>query len=117
MAVLPLVDMVLNSEVREWDSIKYIRDSILAGQKKSMVSGFPRGRRRRRNGLLRQVAAHVYFRGSGRALPDPDFALDPLVVFRAMRGREPLRSCPSCHQNLPNPSAGPSVAALDVTAF
>lgn len=37
MAVLPLVDMVLISEAREWDSIEYIRDSIAAGQKKGMV--------------------------------------------------------------------------------
>lgn len=37
MAVLPLVDMVLISEAREWDSIEYIRDSILMGQKKGMV--------------------------------------------------------------------------------
>ena len=37
MAVLPKVDMVLISEAREWDSIEYVRDTVLSGQKKGMV--------------------------------------------------------------------------------
>lgn len=37
MEVLPKVDMVLISEAREWDSIEYIRDAVLSGQKKGMV--------------------------------------------------------------------------------
>ena len=37
MEVLPKVDMILISEAREFDSIEYIRDSILLGQKKGMV--------------------------------------------------------------------------------
>ena len=37
MAVLPKVDMVLISEAREWDSIEYVRDTVLSGQKKGAV--------------------------------------------------------------------------------
>jgi len=37
MAVLPKVDMVLISEAREWDSIEYVRDTILSGAKKGAV--------------------------------------------------------------------------------
>lgn len=37
MAVLPKVDMLLISEAREWDSIEYVRDTILSGQKKGAV--------------------------------------------------------------------------------
>ena len=37
MAALPRVDALLVSEAREWDSIEYVRDAVLAGQKKGMV--------------------------------------------------------------------------------
>jgi putative NIF3 family GTP cyclohydrolase 1 type 2 len=37
MEILPKVDMILISEAREFDSIEYIRDSIMQGQKKGMV--------------------------------------------------------------------------------
>jgi putative NIF3 family GTP cyclohydrolase 1 type 2 len=37
MAVFPRVDMLLISEAREWDSIEYVRDTVLFGQKKGMV--------------------------------------------------------------------------------
>jgi putative NIF3 family GTP cyclohydrolase 1 type 2 len=37
MAVLPKVDMLLISEAREWDSIEYVRDTILSGSKKGAV--------------------------------------------------------------------------------
>jgi putative NIF3 family GTP cyclohydrolase 1 type 2 len=37
MAVLPAVDMVLISEAREWDSIEYVRDTVLSGAKKGAV--------------------------------------------------------------------------------
>jgi putative NIF3 family GTP cyclohydrolase 1 type 2 len=37
MAVFPKVDMILISEAREWDSIEYVRDTILSGQKKGAV--------------------------------------------------------------------------------
>jgi hypothetical protein len=35
--MMPRVDMLLVSEAREWDSIEYVRDTILSGQKKGMV--------------------------------------------------------------------------------
>jgi putative NIF3 family GTP cyclohydrolase 1 type 2 len=37
MAALSRVDALLVSEAREWDSIEYVRDSILAGAKKGMI--------------------------------------------------------------------------------
>ena len=37
MAVLPTCDCMLVSEAREWDSIEYVRDAILAGDKKGMI--------------------------------------------------------------------------------
>jgi putative NIF3 family GTP cyclohydrolase 1 type 2 len=37
MAALPLVDMLIVSEAREWDSLEYIRDTVLSGQKKGAV--------------------------------------------------------------------------------
>ncbi len=37
MAVMPKVDMLLISEAREWDSIEYVRDTVLSGQKKGAV--------------------------------------------------------------------------------
>ena len=37
MAVLPQVDMMIVSEAREWDSLEYIRDTVLSGQKKGAV--------------------------------------------------------------------------------
>jgi putative NIF3 family GTP cyclohydrolase 1 type 2 len=37
MAVLPSVDLLVVSEAREWDSIEYVRDTILSGQKKGML--------------------------------------------------------------------------------
>ncbi|PWU10172.1 MAG: hypothetical protein C5B51_04745 [Terriglobia bacterium] len=37
MAVLPNVDLLLVSEAREWDSIEYVRDAVLAGEKKGMI--------------------------------------------------------------------------------
>jgi hypothetical protein len=37
MAALPRVDMLIVSEAREWDSLEYIRDTVLSGQKKGAV--------------------------------------------------------------------------------
>ncbi len=37
MAALPRVDALLISEAREWDSIEYVRDAVLAGQKKGLI--------------------------------------------------------------------------------
>jgi putative NIF3 family GTP cyclohydrolase 1 type 2 len=37
LTMMPRVDMLLVSEAREWDSIEYVRDTILSGQKKGMV--------------------------------------------------------------------------------
>jgi putative NIF3 family GTP cyclohydrolase 1 type 2 len=37
MAMLPRVDALLVSEAREWDSIEYVRDTVLSGQKKGMI--------------------------------------------------------------------------------
>jgi len=37
MAALPQVDMLIVSEAREWDSLEYIRDTVLSGQKKGAV--------------------------------------------------------------------------------
>lgn len=37
MAVLPNVDLLLVSEAREWDSIEYVRDTVLSGEKKGMI--------------------------------------------------------------------------------
>jgi putative NIF3 family GTP cyclohydrolase 1 type 2 len=37
MAVFPKVDLVLISEAREWDSIEYVRDTILSGSKKGAI--------------------------------------------------------------------------------
>jgi putative NIF3 family GTP cyclohydrolase 1 type 2 len=37
MAVLPKVDMVLISEAREWDSIEYVRDTVVSNPQKGAV--------------------------------------------------------------------------------
>lgn len=37
MSALPDVDVLIVSEAREWDSAEYIRDSVLAGQKKGAI--------------------------------------------------------------------------------
>jgi putative NIF3 family GTP cyclohydrolase 1 type 2 len=37
MAALARVDALLVSEAREWDSIEYVRDAVLAGQKKGLI--------------------------------------------------------------------------------
>ena len=37
MAALPRVDALLVSEAREWDSIEYVRDAVLAGEKKGLI--------------------------------------------------------------------------------
>jgi putative NIF3 family GTP cyclohydrolase 1 type 2 len=37
MTALPQVDMLIVSEAREWDSLEYIRDTVLSGQKKGAV--------------------------------------------------------------------------------
>ena len=37
MAMLPNVDLLITSEAREWDSIEYVRDTVLSGQKKGML--------------------------------------------------------------------------------
>jgi putative NIF3 family GTP cyclohydrolase 1 type 2 len=37
MAALPRVDALLVSEAREWDSIEYMRDAVLAGEKKGLI--------------------------------------------------------------------------------
>ncbi len=37
LAMMPRVDILLVSEAREWDSIEFVRDTILSGQKKGMV--------------------------------------------------------------------------------
>ncbi len=37
MATLPYVDALLVSEAREWDSIEYVRDAVLSGEKKGMI--------------------------------------------------------------------------------
>ena len=37
MAMMPRVDALLVSEAREWDSIEYVRDTVLSGQKKGMI--------------------------------------------------------------------------------
>jgi putative NIF3 family GTP cyclohydrolase 1 type 2 len=37
MAAWPRVDALLVSEAREWDSIEYMRDAVLAGQKKGLI--------------------------------------------------------------------------------
>jgi putative NIF3 family GTP cyclohydrolase 1 type 2 len=37
MSMLPHVDALITSEAREWDSIEYVRDTVLSGQKKGMI--------------------------------------------------------------------------------
>ncbi len=37
MAALSRVDALLVSEAREWDSIEYVRDAVLAGEKKGLI--------------------------------------------------------------------------------
>jgi putative NIF3 family GTP cyclohydrolase 1 type 2 len=37
MGMLPKVDLLITSEAREWDSIEYVRDAVLSGQKKGML--------------------------------------------------------------------------------
>ena len=37
MAALSRVDALLVSEAREWDSIEYVRDAVLAGKKKGLI--------------------------------------------------------------------------------
>jgi putative NIF3 family GTP cyclohydrolase 1 type 2 len=37
MAALARVDALLVSEAREWDSIEYVRDAVLAGEKKGLI--------------------------------------------------------------------------------
>ena len=37
IAMFPQVDVLLISEAREWDSIEYVRDVILSGEKKGMI--------------------------------------------------------------------------------
>ncbi|HEY2379645.1 MAG TPA: hypothetical protein VGK48_00565 [Terriglobia bacterium] len=37
LAVLPDVDAVIAGEVREWESVEYVRDKVAAGEKKSLI--------------------------------------------------------------------------------
>ena len=37
VAVLPQVDAILAGEVREWESVEYVRDTVALGGKKSMT--------------------------------------------------------------------------------
>lgn len=37
MAMLPDVDLLITSEAREWDSIEYVRDTVLSDQNKGLM--------------------------------------------------------------------------------
>jgi len=37
LALLPSVDAVVAGEVREWESVEYVRDKVTAGEKKSLI--------------------------------------------------------------------------------
>jgi hypothetical protein len=34
---LPQVDVIIAGEVREWESVEYVRDKVTAGEKKSLI--------------------------------------------------------------------------------
>jgi putative NIF3 family GTP cyclohydrolase 1 type 2 len=37
LALLPSVDAIIAGEVREWESVEYVRDKVTAGEKKSLI--------------------------------------------------------------------------------
>jgi hypothetical protein len=36
LSLLPSVDAVIAGEVREWESVEYVRDKVTAGEKKAL---------------------------------------------------------------------------------
>jgi hypothetical protein len=37
VAMLPAVDVIVGGEMREWESVEFVRDAVIAGQKKALV--------------------------------------------------------------------------------
>jgi putative NIF3 family GTP cyclohydrolase 1 type 2 len=37
VAMLPHVDVILAGEVREWESVEFVRDAVIAGDKKALL--------------------------------------------------------------------------------
>ena len=38
LKMLPTVDVIIAGEVREWESVEYVRDHVTAGEKKALIT-------------------------------------------------------------------------------